>query len=242
MQHTKGNLNHQLYELFPTIVYRGEIKCHKEFKDSYLDEICKYWHWAEDLPRNEIQSPENSGRHFLHHNEKYHDFFRCLDDNVRQYLKVLNVDDSLLNVYVTKAWVNIHDNDLPNTKVHIHNCSDISFCYYVNCTELSDKLCFHQTKNNNEVSEFMFETTKSGKNNLITGFNKYNCNHYNLTPVEGTVVLFPSSMMHSTLKLNHENDKRVSICGDITLTLREDLDKCEYSRMDPTTWVRINNQ
>ena len=242
MQHTRENLNHQLYELFPTVVYRGEIKCHKEFKDQYYTDLCKYWHWAEELPRDEIQSPENSGRHFLHHNEEYHDFFRCLDDNVRQYLRVLNVDDSLLNVYVTKAWVNIHNNDLPNTKIHIHNCSDISFCYYINCSEESDKLFFHQTKNNNEVSEFMFETTKSGKNNLITGFNKYNCNHYNVSPVEGTVVLFPSSMMHSTLKLDHENDKRVSICGDITLTLREDLDKCEYSRMDPTTWVRINNQ
>lgn len=239
MQHTKENLNHQVYELFPTVVYRGEVTCHKEFKDQYFQDLCNYWHWAEELPREEIESPENSGRYFLHHENKYQSFFDCLVENVRQYLNVLNVDDSLLNVYVTKSWVNIHEQGLPNTKIHIHNCSDISFCYYLNCNETSDKLCFHQESNKNEVSEFMFQTTKSGKYNLIKSYNKYNCNNYTITPIEGTVVLFPSSMLHSTLPFVERVGKRVSICGDITLTLKEDVVKCEYSRMDPSTWRRF---
>jgi uncharacterized protein (TIGR02466 family) len=239
MQHTKENINHQIYELFPTIVYRGEITCHQEFKQKYFEELCKYWHWSEDLPREEIESPENSGRYFLHHNESYKDFFKSLDLNVRNYLKVLDVDESKMNVYVTKSWLNIHKQELPNTKIHIHNCSDISFCYYINCNETSDKLCFHQTKNNNELSEFMFQTTKSGKYNLIEKYNKYNCNNYTVTPIEGTVVLFPSSMMHSTLKNQNMMGTRVSICGDITLTVKEDYTKCEYSRVDPSLWRKI---
>ncbi len=236
MQDTKENLKHQIYEIFPTIIYRGEISCHKEFKDNYLEKLKKYWHYSEELPREELQSPENSGRYFLHHEEKYKDFFKSLSDNVRQYLRVLDVEDQLLNVNITKSWLNIHKEDLPNIKTHIHNCSDISFCYYLSADETSDKLCFHQYKNSNEVSEFMFETTKSGKYNLIKNYNKYNCNNYLVTPIEGTVVLFPSSMMHSTLQMQERFGERVSICGDVTLTLRTDYIKCEYSRVDPTLW------
>lgn len=236
MQDIKENINHQIYEIFPTVIYRGEISCHEEFKEENLEELCEYWHYAEDLPREELESPENSGRYFLHHNEKYSSFFKCLADNVRQYLRVLDVNDSLLNVHLTKSWVNIHKEDLPNIKVHTHNCSDISFCYYLNTNENSDKLCFHQQNNNNEVSEFMFQTTKSGKYNLIEKFNKYNCNNYLVTPIEGTVILFPSSMMHSTLQMHERIESRVSICGDITLTVKKDYIKCEYSRLDPSLW------
>jgi uncharacterized protein (TIGR02466 family) len=239
MLDTKENPKHEIYEIFPTIIYRGEISCHRAFKEKYQEELCNYWHFAEDLPREELQSPENSGRYFLHHEEKYKDFFKCLSDNVRQYLKILEIDDSLLNVNVTKSWLNIHKENLPNIKTHIHNCSDISFCYYLNCNETSDKLCFHQAKNNNEVSEFMFETTVSGKYNLIKSYNKYNCNNYISTPIEGTVILFPSSLMHSTIKMQERVGTRISICGDITLTVVEDYIKCEYSRVDPSLWRRF---
>lgn len=241
MQDTKVNPKHEIYEIFPTVIYRGAVDCHQEFKDNYLKELCEYWHYAEDLPREELQSPENSGRYFLHHEEKYSSFFNCLDKNVRQYLNILNVNESLMNVYVTKSWLNIHKENLPDIKVHTHNCSDISFCYYLNCNETSDKLCFHQLKNNNEVSEFMFQTTSSGKYNLISSYNKYNCNNYTVTPIEGTLILFPSSMMHSTMQIADRTDQRISICGDITLTLKEDYLKCEYSRLDPSLWRKINS-
>lgn len=239
MQSTKENLNHQIYEIFPTVIYRGEIKCHQEFKEQHYKDLLNYWHFAPDLPRQELKSPENSGRYFLHHEEKYSQFFECLDENVRQYLKTLNVKEERLNTYVTKSWLNIHKEDLPDIKIHTHNCSDISFCYYLNCNASADLLCFHQDKNINEVSEFMFETNHH-EYTLLEGFNKYNCSAYTLTPIEGTVVLFPSSLMHSTLQKIERRGQRVSICGDVTLTLKEDYIKCEYSRLDPSLWRRIN--
>jgi uncharacterized protein (TIGR02466 family) len=236
MLHTKEKIKHQIYEIFPTIIYRGEISCHTEFKNNYLKELKEYWHYSEDLPREELESPENSGRYFLHHEDKYKEFFKCLSENVREYLTVLDVEESHLDVHITKSWLNIHKEDLPDIKVHTHNCSDISFCYYLDCNETSDKLCFHQAKNPNEVSDFMFQTTKSGKYNLIKKFNKYNCNNFNITPIEGTVVLFPSSLMHSTLQLTKREGQRVAICGDITLTVKEDYLKCEFSRLNPSLW------
>ena len=239
MQDTKENLNHQIYEIFPTVIYRGQISCHENFKEKYLEELCKYWHWAPELPRQELTSPENSGRYFLHHKEEYKQFFDCLVDNVRQYLKVLSVDDSKLNVYVTKSWVNIHEEDSPQIKVHNHNCANISFCYYMQCNETSDKLCFHQVKNSNEVSGFMFETTINNDNNLITGYNKYNCNKYTVSPMEGTVILFPSSLLHSTLNLVPRTINRIGIAGDIMLSLKEGNEKSEFSMIDPSTWRKF---
>lgn len=238
MQDTKENINHQVYEIFPTLIYRGEVTCHNEFKSYYLTEIIDYWHWSEDLARNEITSPENSGKYFLHHDQKYSSFFKCLQKNVKKYLDLLEVDHHKLNIYVTKSWVNVHRNDLPETKVHIHNCSDISFCYYINANETSDKLCFHQTKNSNEVSEFLFETSNQ-KYNLINKFNRYNCNNYTVSPIEGTLVLFPSSLLHSTMRQENFEGERISICGDITLTLKDEYLKCEYSRVDPSLWRKI---
>ena len=41
--------------------------------------------------QDELTSPENSGRYFLHHDDRYDSFFTCLEDNVRQYLRVLNI-------------------------------------------------------------------------------------------------------------------------------------------------------
>ena len=239
MQNTEAKINHSVYEIFPTVIYRGEIECHEEFKEKHYKELLDYWHFAEDLQREDLKSPENSGRYFLHHEEKYAEFFQCLDANVRQYLRTMCVKEERLNTYVTKSWLNIHKEDLPNIKIHTHNSSDISFCYYLNCNASADLLCFHRDVNINEVSEFMFETNHP-EYTLLDGFNKYNCSSYTMAPVEGTVILFPSSLMHSTIQKIERRGQRVSICGDVTLTLKEDYIKCEYSRLDPSLWTRIN--
>ena len=63
MLNTEENLKHDVYEIFPTVIYRGQVKCHREFKEKYLLELLEYWHFAEDLPRQELKSPENSGRY-----------------------------------------------------------------------------------------------------------------------------------------------------------------------------------
>ena len=233
------NLKHNIYEIFPTVVYRGEMECHEQFKEKHKDNLCKYWHFAPELPRDELTSPENSGRYFLHHDNRYDSFFTCLEDNVRQYLRVLNVDEKKLNVYVTKSWVNIHEVDSPQIKIHNHNSSDISFCYYLQCNETSDKLCLHQEKNPNEVSGFLFETTVNPNNNLIINYNKFNCNNYTVTPIEGTIILFPSSTLHSTLNLMPRTVNRIGIAGDIILTLKEEYQKSEFSMIDPSTWRKL---
>ena len=64
-----------IHEIFPLVVYQGEVDCHDEFKDKYLNELKDYWF---DGYKNE--SPEYSGRIFVHN--KYKFLFNSLKNNL----------------------------------------------------------------------------------------------------------------------------------------------------------------
>lgn len=224
----------KIHEIFPTIVYQGEIDIHKKFKEEYLEELKKYW-----FNGYENQSPENSGRIFLHNEEKYSIFFDDLLKNVYKYLNILDVDYNIFNFYITKSWVGFHSNDEPTLMEHRHNASNISFCYYLSSNNTSDKFCIHQHKNPNEVSDSIFETQE--KYNIIKKFNKYNCNKYTISPIEGTVLLFPGHLYHSTLRVDTMLGERVVIAGDIVMTLKQEFSRYHQSIVDPSTWKKVNS-
>jgi|TARA_B100000035_G_scaffold147801_1_gene126022 uncharacterized protein (TIGR02466 family) len=219
----------KIHEVFPTVVVQDTIDNHEKFKSLYFEELKSQW-----FNGYENETPENSGRCSLQLNEDYFPFFKSLIKCVRNYLDVLEIDHQKLNINVTKAWVGYHNKDIPQLKPHIHNGADISFCYYISSDESSDKLCVHNKDNMNELSKGMFET--SDRFNLIKKFNKYNCESYTITPHEGTVVLFPSSLMHSTLKRDNLGDRYV-IAGDIKLCLKEYYNLHHQSVPHPSKWL-----
>ena len=83
---------------------------------------------------------------------------------------------------------------------HKHNESNISFVYYLNTDETSDKFVVtqHPDKNVNQVCQGFFDV--ADELNLMTGFNRYNCNMYTITPKEGTCIVMPSETYHQTIK------------------------------------------
>ena len=54
------------HELFPLVVYQGTIDCHNEFKEKHIDSLRDYW-----FNGYQNESPEYSGRIFVHHNKEY---------------------------------------------------------------------------------------------------------------------------------------------------------------------------
>ena len=60
----------KVHEMFPLIVYQGSINCHEKFKEQNINSIRNYW-----FNGYENESPENSGRIFVHHQKEYKDFF-----------------------------------------------------------------------------------------------------------------------------------------------------------------------
>ena len=143
--------------------------------------------------------------------------------------------DVVYEAKMSKWWKEHHNKDIPGLNMHNHNAADISFTYYLSSDETSDKFCAHTQFNNNEVSESLFEI---GKLNLIKKFNNYNCNKYTITPKEGTVIIFPSSLLHSTLKKENIGD-RYTIPGDIKLSLKPEYNLYHQSIPHPSQWLEL---
>jgi uncharacterized protein (TIGR02466 family) len=223
----------RVHELFPLVVYQGSVNGHEEFKQKNLDSLRAYW-----FNGYQNESPEYSGRIFVHRNPEYKNFFKELKNNIDSYMQHLNVDHTLLSYHVIKAWVGCHlSDDTPSIGAHYHNESNISFVYYLQTDETSDKLCIQQNKNLNEVAGGMFETAE--QRNLTKGFNRYNCNFYTITPTEGTVVMFPSLTYHSIQKIATREKERIVIAGDIRITLSDKNPDYHQGSTHPSQWLEL---
>lgn len=225
----------KVHEVFPLVVYQTSIDCHKEFKEKYLQDLKDYW-----FNGYEYESPEASSRIFVHLEEKYSDFFKHLKVAFDEYFEVLGIKYDRLNYHVVKSWVVYHrDDTTPPLAFHKHNEANISFCYYLNTDETSDKLVISQQPdvNVNQVCQGFFDV--SDEHNIMTGFNRFNCNHYSITPTEGTVVIFPSNTYHHTKKTKPRENQRVAIAGDVRVTLKPEHYKHHQGCTHPSQWKEL---
>lgn len=226
-------MNNKIHEVFPLIVYQGEVECHEEFKKNNLDSLREYW-----FNGYENESPEYSGKIFTHLNPKYKDFFKELRVHIDNYFNYLNVEYEKLDYHIIKSWVGCHFNDeTPSIKPHTHNESNLSFVYYLKSDETSDKFCVAQQKNKNECVEDLFQTAI--QRNLIKGYNKFNCNYYTITPKEGTVVIFPSNIGHFTQKFTTRKGERIVIPGDVRVTLKREYPDYHQGSTHPSQWLEL---
>ena len=162
-------------------------------------------------------------------------FFESLKRSVCRYLDILEVDHGKLILILPNLGLDIIIKIFLVLICIIIMLLIYLFTYYLSSDETSDKFCAHTQFNNNEVSESLFEI---GKLNLIKKFNNYNCNKYTITPKEGTVLIFPSSLLHSTLKKENIGD-RYTIPGDIKLSLKPEYNLYHQSIPHPSQWLEL---
>jgi len=112
------------------------------------------------------------------------------------------------DVVVTSAWINFQDSPKAMLLDHVHSDNSVfSGVFYLKIPENSGKLVF----------------TNPGLNqmwlglNLIENKNKFTSERLQITPVDGSIFLWPSYLPHRTLPNNHEED-RISISFNL-LTL-----------------------
>ena len=217
-----------IHEVFPLAIYQGKVEGHDKFKDN-VDDLREYW-----FDGYENESPEYSGKIFVH--LKYKSLFNSIKKNIDEYFSEMNVDTSYLSYHIIKSWVGCHFKDTPELKPHHHNESNISFVYYLKSNSTSDKFVISQRDNRNEAVGGLFET---GQRNLITAYNKYNCNYYTVTPKEGTILLFPSDTLHHTWKFTERYDERIVIAGDIRITLNQNNPEYHQGCTHPSQWLEL---
>jgi hypothetical protein len=72
---------------------------------------------------------------------------------------------------------------------------------------------------------------------IIDDYNYHNSNTFYITPQEGHIVLFPSSIRHSTKNINGDFcGERLAIVGDITLLLKQKELSLSMGYLDPQYW------
>ena len=225
----------KVHEIFPLIVYQGNVDGHDEFKKN-LEDIKKYW-----FNGYKYESPEGSERIFLHRNGKYIDFFSIHIRKVfDEYFDSLNIDYNKLSYHICKSWVVYHKDDTtPHMAPHKHNEANISFVYYLNTDETSDKFVVTQDpdKNVNQVCQGFFDV--ADELNLMTRFNRYNCNMYTITPKEGTCIVMPSETYHQTIKNQPRLNERVAIAGDVRVTLKPEHFRHHQGCTHPSQWLEL---
>lgn len=223
----------KVHEIFPLVIYQNTIDCHQTFKETYIDQIRDYW-----FNGYQNQSPECSGKIFLHVDEKYKFFFDDLKKSIDLYYQSLGVEYSKLDYHVIKSWVGYHkDDETPSIPPHFHNESNLSFVYYLKTDKTSDRFCLQQATNRNESVGGLFEVAH--ENNMISSYNKYNCNFYTITPHEGSVIIFPSNVLHSTQKKQIRMEERIVIAGDVRVTLKPEYYNHHQGSTHPSQWTKI---
>ena len=113
----------------------------------------------------------------------------ALQDYLIQFYNPINPDK--IKLVVTQSWLNYTDKTQYHHKHHHHN-SVISGCIYINANKSNDSIVFGKRM--------------TGENWQIQALeqNYFNCNEFTVNVGTGDIVLFPSNMLHSVPKTEHD--------------------------------------
>ena len=147
-------------------------------------------------------------------NETYvldHEKFKPLKDyilsHVNQYLHEDLQYSHELEFYITNSWVTIHEFD-DYAPSHDHENSLISGTFYIHIPQDDESIFQLQTLDNRyRILPYCIAPTKND-------LNLFNCDVYNIKPETGTLVLFPSHIVHSTTPLT-SNEHRYCLAFNI---------------------------
>lgn len=225
----------QLFNIFPTTVYVGEVTDHQTHKEEFYKVYHKFDY--EDSDANSTVS-ENTGRPFIHLENNLDPLFNEIILHTKRYvMDVLQYKD-IFEYVITKTWLS-RTRSKKEIPWHIHSTSHISFVYYLNMPPNAHKLKFLNPHNKNSFFLGMSLESRYEERTMVKEFNQLNSEEFYIHPPEGTVALFPSSIQHCTQCVDKSfSDERLAIVGDITLTLKEDQLQYSMGYIDQKYWKK----
>jgi uncharacterized protein (TIGR02466 family) len=232
-----------LHALFPTLVYQASLNNHSLYRNAFEQEgnDFKFPNSAGSANRN---TGEYHGKILLHQSQSLRPFFETLAQHVGKYLGVLGMKSELFDMQCLKSWFVIccpeADGEDNAIVAHNHSCSDISWVYYFDVPDDCSALKFHAGRRLNTAvfdSSFHYDWHDDEKSAVDT-FNWWNSDTWSIHPKNGDLVLFPGHQLHS-VDANHSDSSRISIAGDIALTLREEFTDREFGRTASKHWLTL---
>ena len=201
----KENNKIKNYAIFPSIVTEVECSGYETIKDNLIE-------WIYNYKKEHSEGLEISNRGGWH--SKY-DFFTC--NAFDSFLKYIcsNIENSLiytLNLKLVSMWININQKGNYN-KCHSHPGATLSGVFWVKTPDNCGNLVLRS--NNTYFEHELLDSISEGFSE------KYNY-YYNFTftPKEGSMVLFPSHILHD-VEVNESESDRISIAFNLKFV--EDL-------------------
>jgi uncharacterized protein (TIGR02466 family) len=180
-----------------------------------------------DIKPNELQSIDDG----IHHDERFKNLFNAIQPKIIEALDLQHINLDLLEVYITKAWTTYTIKE-QYIHSHRHMSSHYSFVYYPYAEEQGDLVFVDD------------EISKTGLNIPIRKeyFKKFTEINYSsaIYPAKtGNLIIFPSMLFHETQE-NTTDKPRISISGDIMLTMKPNI-KSEHNIPSPSTWKKLSS-
>jgi uncharacterized protein (TIGR02466 family) len=175
-----------------------------------------------DIKPNELQSIDDG----IHHDKRFNNLFDAIIPKIKEALISQHINLDVLDMYITKAWTTFTIKE-QYIHSHRHMSSHYSFVYYPYAEEQGE-LVFQDD-----------EGSKVGLNipirkEYFTEFTDINYSSAIYPAKTGNLIIFPSMLFHET-QLNTTDKPRISISGDIMLTMKPGI-KSEHNVPSPSTW------
>lgn len=235
-----------LHALFPTLVYQNALRdpaaLHALFEQAWQ----QYGFQSEGGRGGQHFTGEYHGQSRLHQSPHLEPFFDQLAHHVRLYLQSLGMKAELFDVHCLKTWFvrcppdeQAGDALLP----HNHSCSDISWVYYVDVPPDCPAIRFHAGRTPPSApfeSAFHYDWQDDQKSSLST-INCWNSDVWSVQPATGDLLIFAGHQLHS-VESNHTTATRLSVAGDIALTLRPEYQNLEFGRTPASHCKTLSRQ
>jgi len=178
-----------------------------------------------DVKPKELQSIDDN----LHLNKDFEILYTEIRKHILEYLEIQKYNLNVFDIYILKSWATYSLND-QFLHMHKHMASHFSFVYYPK----ADKQGNLRFVSNIGNDTHMYIPSREEY------FTKFDDTNFSTTvyPAEtGNIIIFPSKIFHET-ELNKTNAPRISISGDILITMKSGV-KSEHCFPSPSTWKKL---
>ena len=178
-----------------------------------------------DIKAKDLQSINDD----LHTDPRFTKLYDEITQAIIAALHKQHYDLELFEIYITKSWATYSTKE-QFISYHRHMTSHFSFVYYVKAKDQGNLFFI-----DDEAHKVGLNIPK--RDPYFKKWDEVNFAKAEYPAKTGNIVIFPSMLFHET-GINEKEEPRISISGDVLLTMRKGI-KSEHNMPSPTTWKKL---
>lgn len=186
----------KIHNIFPTSIFQSNIGVDKKIKKQLINEAYDF------IYQHGNKNGYTTVNKYILNKDNYKSLAKKITDKLSYVIYDSYTIDRKLKFFITNSWCVKHEkNDV--AQLHNHDNSILSGVYYFQTPKNCGDIIFHRNTTLNSV--FTRTLTIPTNNNL---------NEYKMKVEEGTLLLFPSQLLHKT-EPNLSNSHRYSLAFNV---------------------------